>query len=270
MASTASFYSIINDVYSSGSHALKMVISLVHTHASASSGGQLDWDNVWSDAVHTHGTDTEGGQLDHGLVFTAASLLDDDHPQYVQESILTAQGDIPYASGSATWTRLGIGTANQLLSVNAAGTGFTWSSVGLTGTVVRKGTNESVTNSTAFQPDDELKFSVAANEIWGYTCYIIGSSNGIADLRVGFTTPSGGSYRAVGVASEDAGTTRSCTGTTFMTFTTSTGTQLVVVNGLFYNGTTAGSLTMQWTAGSITGSPTSVLANSSIVATRIL
>ena len=76
-----------------------------HTHADAAHGGQLDWDDVWSDAVHNHDSNAEGGTLtwadalsvaaagdhahtgntvggtlDHGLALTG--LGDDDHTIY--------------------------------------------------------------------------------------------------------------------------------------------------------------------------------------------
>lgn len=54
---------------------------MVHTHASATEGGQLDWDTCFSDAVHTHQSAAEGGQLDHGAALTG--LTDDDHTQYL-------------------------------------------------------------------------------------------------------------------------------------------------------------------------------------------
>lgn len=52
----------------------------VHSHASAAEGGQLDWDDVWTDAVHTHQSAAEGGTIDHGAALTG--LTDDDHTQY--------------------------------------------------------------------------------------------------------------------------------------------------------------------------------------------
>lgn len=127
MSSTSSFYTIINDVWDSANHALKMVISMVHTHsATTGQGGQLDWDNIWSDAVHSHQSDAEGGTLDHGLALTG--LTDDDHTIYQKESLLTTAGDTPYATAASTWARLPIGTAGQNLKVNAGATAPTWSS----------------------------------------------------------------------------------------------------------------------------------------------
>jgi len=36
--------------------------NMVHHHSAAGEGGQLDWDDVWSDAVHTHESAAEGGE----------------------------------------------------------------------------------------------------------------------------------------------------------------------------------------------------------------
>ena len=38
--------------------------TFIHSHSSDDEGGQLDWDDIWSDAVHDHSNDAEGGQLD--------------------------------------------------------------------------------------------------------------------------------------------------------------------------------------------------------------
>jgi len=122
MVSTASFYTIINDVYDPSSHALNMVLNYVHTHGTNSEGGQLDWDNVWSDAVHSHASNAEGGSLAHSALLGLTT--GDDHTQYVQESLLTAQGDIPYATGSATWSKIVKGSALTFLRVNSGGTGY--------------------------------------------------------------------------------------------------------------------------------------------------
>lgn len=44
-----------------------------HTHANASQGGQLDWDNVWSDAVHSHQNNAEGGTLDAAAITSSVT-----------------------------------------------------------------------------------------------------------------------------------------------------------------------------------------------------
>lgn len=50
-----------------------------HTHASASTGGQLDWDNIWTDAVHTHDSAAEGGTVAHSA--TTGQTANDHHAQ---------------------------------------------------------------------------------------------------------------------------------------------------------------------------------------------
>jgi hypothetical protein len=60
------------------------------------------------DHVHAHGTHTA-----------------DYHTNYVQESILTTAGDVPYATGASTWTRLAIGSSN--FHLRSDGTKPVWS-----------------------------------------------------------------------------------------------------------------------------------------------
>jgi hypothetical protein len=52
----------------------------------------------FTNAAHTHQNVAGGAQLDHGLAMSAASLLDDDHPQYLKitdfDSILCRNGEV--------------------------------------------------------------------------------------------------------------------------------------------------------------------------------
>jgi hypothetical protein len=59
---------------------------------------------------------------DHGAL---TGLADDDHTQYVLESTLTTAGDMPYASGASTWTRVAIGASN--FHLRSDGTKPVWS-----------------------------------------------------------------------------------------------------------------------------------------------
>jgi hypothetical protein len=74
-----------------------------------------DIDTNKAAAVHTH---------DHGAALTG--LADDDHPQYQLKSLLTTQGDIPYATGAGTWARLPKGTGLQYFRMNAGATAPEW------------------------------------------------------------------------------------------------------------------------------------------------
>jgi hypothetical protein len=105
-------------------------LDAVHDHSAAGEGGQLDWDLIWADAVHDHTVAGEGGQLDHGAALTGASLLDDDHPQYIKDSEFTAKGDILVGTGAGTFSAQGVGADDEVLVAAAAeADGVKWAAV---------------------------------------------------------------------------------------------------------------------------------------------
>lgn len=54
-----------------------------HAHAGvAGDGGQLDWDNIWSDAVHTHVSAAEGGQLSGDVIADDISGSTEDNTNF--------------------------------------------------------------------------------------------------------------------------------------------------------------------------------------------
>ncbi|OCZ53784.1 hypothetical protein [Dehalobacter sp. TeCB1] len=66
----------------------------------------------------------------------------------VDPALLTTQGDIPYASGVSTWTRLAKGSANQILKMNASGTVPEWGNAGGEAVSVTKSTSQSIPSLT--------------------------------------------------------------------------------------------------------------------------
>jgi hypothetical protein len=94
-----------------------------HTHT-ALDGGQLDWDDIWTDGVHAHTNAAEGGQVDHGNLL---GLADDDHPQYIKDTEYTAKGDILAGTGAGTYNAQALGNNREFLMVNgAAADGVQW------------------------------------------------------------------------------------------------------------------------------------------------
>jgi hypothetical protein len=76
-------------------------------------------------ADHTHAsTGLQAGTLDHGTALTG--LSDDDHPQYVLESLLDAAGDLYVASAADTPARLARGNDDQVL--RSTGSTIAWES----------------------------------------------------------------------------------------------------------------------------------------------
>lgn len=83
-----------------------------------------------------HGGGTTTGTINHSIdadTFTdyGGHVYDttrDDHTQYQKSSLLTTQGDIPYATAASTWARLAKGAAWRALAMNQAATAPTWAS----------------------------------------------------------------------------------------------------------------------------------------------
>jgi hypothetical protein len=68
----------------------------VHSHSAAGEGGTLDWDSIWSDAVHDHSSAAEGGTFDAANLTSGASG---------DGEVLTSDG-----VGGAAWEVCGSGT----------------------------------------------------------------------------------------------------------------------------------------------------------------
>ena len=100
----------------------------VHTHGGNGVGGQLDWDDVWSDAVHSHASTAEGGTVGHGDLSGVTS--DQHHAQaHASRHAITgadplavmhssqAAGDLIQAASASLLQRLGIGATDDILTV---------------------------------------------------------------------------------------------------------------------------------------------------------
>lgn len=261
MSSTASLYTILNAVYDSTNKALRMVLNYVHTHATTAEGGQLDWDNIWSDAVHSHASDAEGGTL--GVAAT---------PDVVQNAMFTTQGDMAYAIAASSWTRLAKGTASQYLRMNSGATAPEW----VTATppiVTRKIADEQVINSTTLQNDDALFFAVAANEVWEFTLYMQYLSGATPDFKFCFTSPASSAIYYTSVHTDAASAIVCFVANASGATTTAIGTaseQIIIVHGLIVNAATAGNLQLQFAQNTQdAGSGAYVRANSCIIAHKI-
>lgn len=130
----------------------------------------------------------------------------------------------------------------------------------LAGAPVVKVTTESVTSSTVLQNDDELFWTIGAagTYIVELDLFVLCASGQTGDIKFGFTFPAGNlSFHGIGAdVSLAAGTTVSTgnwqgtrtavSGTTALSYgTTSTSTTVVTIRGLFV-ATAAGTLQLQW------------------------
>jgi hypothetical protein len=147
--------------------------------------------------------------------------------------------------------------------------------------IVTKAADESVTSSTTLQDDDELLVSIAADEVWVLDAYLRTDGATGGDIKVAVKGPTGvsGHFMVLGPGT---------TATTFENATannqiwpvspTPTGLPagtlgagndtLVHVHAVIRNGSTAGSVVIQWAQNTSSGTATKVLTNSYLVAQR--
>jgi len=70
---------------------------------------------------HSHeASGVPGGQLDHGAAMVAASLSDDDHPQYIKHSLATAISDFLCASGVGVFVKKTLAEVKTILGLGTA------------------------------------------------------------------------------------------------------------------------------------------------------
>jgi len=136
--------------------------------------------------------------------------------------------------------------------------------------IVRKLSDESVTSNTTPQPDNELILPVGANEMWITEWYILMLAGG-GDFNYRFSFPSGGTLAFLADVQETGGTytNRTLTATTSPTSTqSSTGAaapaKVIPVRGVYINGGTAGSVTLEWVQNTSNAAATTVKANSTL------
>lgn len=91
-----------------------------------------------------------GGVTDHGAL---TGLADDDHPQYLLESLLDAKGDLIVASAADTPGRLAVGTDTHVLTADSAqALGVKWAAPSSSGhTIVNETTDLTARARLAFQ-----------------------------------------------------------------------------------------------------------------------
>lgn len=89
----------------------------VHTHADANEGGQLDWDDVWSDAVHNHQNAGEGGTLDTAAIGSGTFA----NARISSGNVTQHQGDIDHNS----LNNLAVGNPHPQYAQSAGDPGFT-------------------------------------------------------------------------------------------------------------------------------------------------
>lgn len=147
----------------------------------------------------------------------------------------------------------------------------------------RKASDESVTSSTALQNDDDLFFSIGANEVWvvDFTLYVI-SASATPKIDYQVTVPASGVVKtsqdnvvfAANAQSGDVDRFSGASASEPATYVASSGSggfaQLVNFHVIVVNSTNAGTVQLKWAQHVSNGTATIVQANSHMIARRFL
>lgn len=199
------------------------------------------------------------------MVVTWKKLVYEDDA--ILKSLLTAAGDIIYASGASTPAKLAKGANGEVLTL-AAGLP-SWAVAPGGATVVIKPDDEIVNNSETLQNDDDLVIAVGANDIWLIHLLWFFSSPSISvDIDYAWAVPSGGAIRRMDYWSStiDAAIKDATAEVMMDVIAEERYAQQIC---LYIGGGTAGNLQFQWAQHVATAEDTKVKANSLLLCHQI-
>jgi hypothetical protein len=140
--------------------------------------------------------------------------------------------------------------------------------------IVRKPSDESLTSNTTLQADDHLILPVAANEVWRTDWDLLYQTNTTADLKIRWTFPAGGTL-SISWIWVDAAAAFSLNTQTVSTSPTSTfsigglaggagSAQVMCVPMVYVNGSTGGSVVLEWAQNTSDANASIMKANSAL------
>lgn len=140
----------------------------------------------------------------------------------------------------------------------------------------RKTADESVTSSTVLQDDDHLTFQIGANEEWTANFFLdVGAALATTGIKVAVTVPSGATLNAIATAKSWGGADRrTTTSGTALDFTvggiwTFNDPAFIPLSAWILNGSTIGSVTLQFAQSTSNGTAVTVRKGSFLQATRV-
>jgi hypothetical protein len=156
--------------------------------------------------------------------------------------------------------------------------GSLWTSLGSSGAVVpfvsktktADETQNNVVNPTAtLQNDDELSFSIGANETWNFRFSLLANANATPDIKFAVTAPVGATCK-VGTSDPEGATSIANLGCGVSTGLVpgNTTEDVYEVVGSVTNGANAGTITLQWAQNTANVANTIVRSGSFVEATR--
>lgn len=137
---------------------------------------------------------------------------------------------------------------------------------------IRKASDESVTSSTAVQADNELTFSIGANETYIIHVNVNATFAAAGSIKYSVTAPSGATCNISSFGADSTGSAGEIMnggcGTTG-TYGGGGTASYETIDGTITTGATSGSVTLQWAQNSSNASATIVKAGSSLVAYKV-
>ncbi|MBX7153318.1 MAG: hypothetical protein U0Y96_04805 [Candidatus Kapaibacterium sp.] len=167
------------------------------------------------------------------------------------------------------------GSSGSYLATNGSGV-LTWTPMGST-VLVRKSSDETLTNNNTLQDDDELYFSIAANEIWEVD-YMIRVYGGSGDIKFALALPTGATMWLTAQGDTDNSTDdyieMTSPGTAYNfdsggNWVISNSGSLIHIHGMIVNSSTAGTVKFQWAQLNSNGAATTVKDFSYVRAARL-
>lgn len=223
----------------------------------------------------------------------------DDHTQYglVKKTLLAARAALAHRSmqfhygidsgllgvdDGTTWHDFQDKAASDALYLTPAAANAAYRAVG-SFAAVRKVANQTVTSSTVYIDDTELKFAISASQTWVATFVLFVDGAQAADVKFKVTAPAGSTVSAAisgldGAATANtasalqfaaAGTAAADVGAVGVLNTGGVATVPVTVHVSVLNSVTAGNVTLQWAQQASNATGTTVLAGSFLTATKV-
>lgn len=187
---------------------------------------------------------------------------------------MTTAGDLAYASGANAVSRLAIGSAGSVLTVNGGGTAPQWSAAGVTVTSKSNYTtgSQNIGATTVLANVTNMVFAVAANEVWAFTFSVNYTADTTGDAKFAITTPAAATLDWL-ARRFDGGATWTDTDVnasgTSADYRGTGAAAIAIISGFVANGANAGNIQLQGAQQSGGGSSFTINADSYFIAWQL-
>ena len=136
---------------------------------------------------------------------------------------------------------------------------------------VRKSADESLTSDAVLQDDDELLFAIGANETWIFQFNLMYTTLATPDIQFAVTAPTGATcdYAGGSIDMGDGAGSTTCGGAVAVVGGSATANSPLYVYGAIANGSTAGTVRLQWAQNTSNSNATTIHRGSSLSAFRV-